>query len=107
MEKVELIEKDITPDDNVIYEIYINNEYAGSLEGNYSEYINSFYIENIKKNNNYKGHELLKKVVNYLFDEKGYDLGCLPLSKYRSYYEELGFTECFRNGDDIFYHKTH
>lgn len=101
-----MIELKLKHDDyygDVIYDIYIDGEYAGALEGNYKEQINSFFIDNIKKNNNYKGHDLLKQVIEYLHNEKKYDLGCLPLPKYRSYYEELGFKEYFRNGEDIFY----
>ena len=106
MSNVELKLKD-TINDNDIYDIYIDNVYVGGLEANYDPRINSFYIENIKKSDSYKAGHLLEDVVNYLYNNKGYDLGCLPLEKYRSYYEELGFTPFIHHGNDIFYHKIH
>lgn len=106
MSNVELKLKN-TINDNDIYDIYIDNVYAGGLEANYDPRINSFYIENIKKSDSYKAGHLLEDVVNYLYNDKGYNLGCLPLEKYRGYYEELGFTPFIHNGDDIFYHKIH
>lgn len=106
MGNVELKLKD-TINDNDIYDIYIDNVYAGGLEANYDPRINSFYIENIKKSNSYKAGHLLEDVVDYLYNDKGYDLGCLPLEKYRSYYEELGFTPFIYNDNDVYYHKIH
>ena len=106
MSNVELKLKS-TVNDNDIYDIYIDNVYAGGLEANYDPRINSFYIENIKKSDDYKSGHLLEDVVNYLYNDKGYDLGCLPLEKYRGYYEELGFTPFAYNNDDVYYHKIH
>lgn len=99
---LELKIKDVVYD-MVIYEIFIDGEYAGSLEGNYQAETNSFFIENIKKSNDYKGKEVLKKVVDYLHKDKKVDIGCLPLPKYRSYYEKLGFKKYLQHGEDIFY----
>ena len=106
MSNVELKLKD-TINDNNIYDIYIDNVYAGGLEANYDPRINSFYIENIKKSDSYKAGHLLEDVVNYLYNDKGYDLGCLPLEKYRGYYKELGFTPFIYNDNDVYYHKIH
>ena len=106
MSNVELKLKD-TIYDNDIYDIYIDDVYAGGLEANYDPRINSFYIENIKKSDDYKAGHLLEDVVNYLYNDKGYDLGCLPLEKYRGYYEELGFTPFIYNDNDVYYHKMH
>lgn len=92
---------------NEIHEIFIDGEYAGCIETNYRSDINSLYIENIKKNKDYKGKGLLKQVIEEL--HKKYNIGCLPLPKYRSYYEYLGFTEYFsikideQAQEDIYY----
>ena len=68
MSNVELKLKD-TIYDNDIYDIYIDNVYAGGLEANYDPRINSFYIENIKKSDDYKAGHLLEDVVNYLYND--------------------------------------
>lgn len=62
------------------------------------------YLENIKRNEKYKGNRYLEQVVKYL-SKFNKPIGCLPLSKYRSYYEALGFQKYFEvaQTEDIFY----
>lgn len=65
---------------------------------------NTLYLEDIYRSQEYKGKGYLKQVINILKDKFKRDIECLPLNKYRSYYEELGFVEKQRNNeDDIYY----
>ena len=103
---ISLTLKDVLPKME-IFSIYKDDELAGGLEGHLDIDKNTFYIENIRKDDNYKGRGLLKEVVEELYDNRGYDLYCLPLPKYRPYYEELGFEVYEQNGEDIYYRKVH
>ena len=88
---------------DMIFHIIRDGVDVGALEANYQDHMNSFYIENIKKSNDYKGHGLLKEVIDHLHNVWKVDIGCLPLPKYRTYYEALGFKPYLTQGEDIYY----
>ena len=90
-------------DGDLIADIVLDDKVVGGLEANYRPDINSFYIENIIRDKQYKGQKILSQVINYLREKYKCDIGCLPLKQYRSYYEELGFKVFMTNGEDIFY----
>lgn len=92
---------DLFPDIDV-YTVYINGKEACGVEI-VRVNDNTISLENIHKNKDYQGHEVLKQVVKYL--HKDYNIICMPLKKYLPYYEELGF-ELFKrsnNGEDDTY----
>lgn len=63
-------------------------------------------IENVWRVPKFKGIKALPKVVRWI--EKTFNkeqILCLPLKKYRSYYESLGFTQHHIEGEDIYYAK--
>ena len=89
--------------DTYVYNIIKNEVNIGSIELIDQPNINTLYIENIYKDKNYTGKRLLKEVLLYLRSKYNCNIACLPLDKYRSYYESLGFVKSLVLGEDIYY----
>lgn len=84
-----------------IADIYDDNEYAGGIEFNYEH---GFYIQNIKKDTNYKKPQLLKRVIEHIREKYKCSIGCTPLEKYIPYYKDLGFIPMIDAGHGTIYH---
>ena len=64
-------------------------------------------LEHVWRVPKFKGIKALPQVIDWLANEfKPKAIVCLPLQKYRGYYEELGFEQYEVNGEDIYYIKT-
>lgn len=102
---IELKLKD-TIEDIQIYEIIDNiviDIVVGGLELVPQPEIDTIWIENINIKKEHRGNKYLKQVIEYLQNKYKCNIGALPLSKYRSYFESLGFTKTFQRGEDIYY----
>ena len=99
---IELKLKD-TIHDIKVYDILDDSIIVGGLEIIPQPKINSIWIENINIKEEYRGNKYLKQVVEYLQNKYKCNIGALPLSKYRNYFELLGFVKTFQHGEDIFY----
>lgn len=99
---IELELKD-TIHDIKVYDILDNNIIVGGLELIFQPKINSIWIENINIKEAYRGNKYLKQVIEYLLNKYKCNIGALPLSKYRSYFESLGFVKTFELDEDVYY----
>lgn len=78
------------------------NELIGTAEIDYT--YDKIFLENIVRDRNYSGKRILISFINYL-SSFGKDIVCLPLPKYVSYYESLGFRLYQQIGEDKYYIK--
>ena len=95
-----------TIEDIQIYEIIDSNVIGivvGGLELIFQPKINSIWIENINIKKEHRGNKYLKQVIEYLQNKYKCNIGALPLSKYRSYFESLGFVKTFELDEDVYY----
>ena len=84
--------------DCYVFDIKYEDRCIGAIEMyEYPEYL---YMEHIFVDKEYRGCGILSEVVKE-FNKK--PLKCLPLEKYRSKFEHLGFTVCDTDGTDIYY----
>ena len=90
-------------DEWIVYNIEKQNQIIGSVDIIPQPRINNIYIENVVKDKNYKGKKLVKDVCIYLREKHNCNISCLPLSKYRAYYESLGFKPSLICGKDVWY----
>ena len=87
-----------------IFSILDKGVEVGSVELIFNECENYIYIENICRLTKFKNNKYLSKVIKYLKDTYNTEIRCLPLQKYRTYYESLGFVPYEQtNEDDIYY----
>lgn len=64
------------------------------------------YLEHVFRPQKFRGRGYLPKIIDYIFETFKFEkLVCLPLDKYRTYYEKLGFKIYKQIGDDIYYYK--
>ena len=99
MEEIKFIQKEFT-ETEVVYDLLKDGQIVGSLELELRE--NECYIANIRKSLTYKGSKLLEEVINQLIKNHNI-ITCLPLPKYRTYFEQLGFKIYKQEGEDIYY----
>ena len=99
MEEIKFIQKEFT-ETEVVYDLLKDGQIVGSLELELRE--TECYIANIRKSSTYKGSKLLEKVINQLINNHNI-ITYLPLPKYRTYFEQLGFKIYKQEGEDIYY----
>lgn len=93
-----------------LYECYEDEEniesYLGCFELDDEDDEFFLYLDHVRRPPWRKGESFLPRVIDHIFESFKFEkLLCLPLEKYRPYYEKLGFKIYKQIGDDIYYYK--
>ena len=90
----------------VFDKIWFKEVEVGAFELDNSDDEFYLHLDHVYRNKRYKNRRYLEKIVNWIFENiKPDKLTCLPLEKYRPYYEKLGFRPFRMIHDDIYYIK--